>query len=708
MNIFRAIAANRWIRYSAVTFGVFLATVTTIELTLRSNWFSETVRSRLVTELESATGGTATIGKFRFGRDRLAFVVEGIELRGKEAKEAPPLLSIRRVELRIRIESLLGRRISLENLRVVEPHASILVFDDGSTNIPPPRRSANTPAGEQSPLQPLLDLAVKQLHIDGGTLEWNGQPYEAALRAADCTLETALRADPPGYEIRAEIGEFNWNTPLLSGMPTSLAIEALLDGSHVGLTRFAMTNDALNVEAAGALSDFRQPRFTADYTMTAHSSDLARLLDIADPPVDGRFQVNGEVAWQSGDDDIAYSGNMVFSGTDSGGSGEALDIRSQYSGNKDRILMPGLSLTALEGRVTGDVAISEISTAPRFAFAGAASDFSVARLAEIAGIGSLPWSGSIHGELEVEGASAADLAVQMKFTVEPTPAAGFFPIQGQGEVRYEGASSRFEIPAIRLRSRNTDVDLSGSLNASNETALAVRARTTALDEYNLILQSLGVEVETPNLDDGGEIRLDGYLSGMLASVSSLAFDGKLYVWAFSTGNQKWQSLSADARVTAAGASVRAARLSDGEGTIDLTGSVPFSGAGDLQATVSAKGLDVRKSAAAFGVALPVAGILAANLNASGALLEPELTGDLTLTNVEVDGESFDRLTATVDYRENAFAFRDALLARGDARLRANATFAPDTKEFQFALASSNWPLEEFAFVRRRQTPSTLR
>lgn len=706
MRKIRAILANRWMRRGAIAAVVLCLVTGTVELTLRSDWFAEAVRDRLVAELEAATGGTATIKQFRFGRDRLAFIVEGVELRGKEPPEDPALLSIALLELEIRIESLLGRRVSLEHLNVVEPRASVVIFDDGSTNIPSPRPEAPELESDQSPVQPLLDLAIKQLQIVDGTLDWNGRPYQASLQAAEVTLATAFHAGVPEYEIHAEVGRVNWNLAAVKNLPTSLAIEAAIGASAIRLLRFEAANDAFSLEGTGTLANLRQPAFTAEYQVNSRISALQRALAGPGPDLSGSLTLDGIVDWQSAPASLTYSGRISASGVSVAGAEDSLAGRASYRGDQDQVALPDVQLSAFEGEVSGDVQISGLSSTPRIAISGAATEFLISRLAAIAGASNLPWDGLIQSEFDAEGSSATDLSVQANFSIEPLPGAGRLPVQGEGELHYEGVTAQLDIPSMRLQSPTAALDLSGALTASSRAALDVAVEMTALDDVNALLRSLGLAVETPKLGPNGQVRLDGRLTGTLPSPETLVFDGKLFARDFSIGDQPWQSLSAEARVTPAGAIIRAARISDGEGSIDVRGNVPFSETGNLRATVAAQGLNARKLAAAVGFEFPVVGTLQANLEATGSLVEPQLAGDLTLLDVEIVGEPFDRLTATADFGENGFLLRDALLTRGDASLRATAAFAPDSKDFDFSLDSTGWPLEEFAFMRDQPTPLT--
>lgn len=697
---FRTLLANRWARRGAVAAAALLLSAAAVELTLRSGWFAEAVRSRLETEIEAATGGAASIERFAFDRGRLVFVAEGIELRGREGHEALPLLSVRRAALQLRIDSLFGRRIALESLHVVEPRVSITVFDDCSTNFPSPRRASNPAA------QALLDLAVEDLRIDDGTLSWNGRPYEAAVRTSDLSIETAWRPSTREYAIRMEVGKFDWDAPALRGLPTSLALEAVAGGAGVELTRFEAVNDAVRVEASGSLADFRRPRFAADYRVSAQIGALARASGSESPRIDGRLEIDGEAAWQAEDGAVSYSGEVLCRECAFDGLPETFEGRLRYDGGGESVALRGIRLAAFAGELSAQGRIDGLAAVPQVALTGAAADFSISRLAAAAGLDALPWNGLLRGEFEAEGSSAADLAASMRFAIEPAAAAEGFPLQGGGEASYDGAASRLEIAAARLRASNAAVDFSGSWSASAGAALAFEALTSAPGELAPLLRPLGLAAATPYWQDLGEVRLDGRLTGSLPAAGDWTFDGKLLARDFSIGGQRWESVSADARVDAAGATVRSAQLSDSGGTVEMQGRLPFNETDGLQAAVSVQGLDVRKAAAAFGFEFPVAGSLTADWNAAGTFRVPEAAGSLVLRGVEIAGEPFDSLAADAAYGENGFVLRNALLARGDAALQASASFAPAGERFEFALEGVDWPLEEFAFLRGRRTPLT--
>src|SRR5207245_2298066 len=109
----------------------------TAVLTLRSPWFHEKVRQRIVAELERATGGTATLGDWVFNWRRLLTVqFKDLTLHGTEPSGAAPLIQARSIEVGLKIISFWKRNVDIESLAIVEPRINLIINPDGSTNFP--------------------------------------------------------------------------------------------------------------------------------------------------------------------------------------------------------------------------------------------------------------------------------------------------------------------------------------------------------------------------------------------------------------------------------------------------------------------------------------------------------------------------------------------------------------------------------------------
>src|SRR5262249_12999572 len=73
---------------------------------LRSAWFNQKLKQRIVAELERATGGGATLGDFAFDWRLLSARVNDLTLHGTEPKDVPPLLQAKSIEVGLKIISL--------------------------------------------------------------------------------------------------------------------------------------------------------------------------------------------------------------------------------------------------------------------------------------------------------------------------------------------------------------------------------------------------------------------------------------------------------------------------------------------------------------------------------------------------------------------------------------------------------------------------
>src|SRR6185295_3743102 len=151
--------ARIWLRIVLALAGLFLIVAITGVLILRSDWFRDSVRRRIITEIETATGGRAEIGSFDFDWSGLTATVRPLVLHGKEGPGEPPLLRVESAQVVLRIISALRRKVDLTAIRIDGLSGRVVVYPDGSTNFPVPH--GRTPSGKTW-AQELIDLAVGQ------------------------------------------------------------------------------------------------------------------------------------------------------------------------------------------------------------------------------------------------------------------------------------------------------------------------------------------------------------------------------------------------------------------------------------------------------------------------------------------------------------------------------------------------------------------
>src|SRR5579863_2119558 len=85
--------------------GLAVAVLAAGVVLLRSEWFKNKVREKIVSVSEHATGGRVEIGRFSYDWRGLTAEVSPFVLHGTEAPSAPPLLRVDKIKIRLRIIS---------------------------------------------------------------------------------------------------------------------------------------------------------------------------------------------------------------------------------------------------------------------------------------------------------------------------------------------------------------------------------------------------------------------------------------------------------------------------------------------------------------------------------------------------------------------------------------------------------------------------
>src|SRR6185312_5418147 len=121
---------------------------------LNSGSFRETVRQRVIAELQQMTGGRVELESFTWNLSTLHFEASNVTIHGREATGEVPYAHADRISVDVKIVSFFTRKISLENVAIDRFVLHLMVYPDGTTNQPPPQPSTSS---EESPTQNLFD-----------------------------------------------------------------------------------------------------------------------------------------------------------------------------------------------------------------------------------------------------------------------------------------------------------------------------------------------------------------------------------------------------------------------------------------------------------------------------------------------------------------------------------------------------------------------
>ena len=94
--------------------GLALIVVVAAILVLRSAWFNEKVRERVVSTVATAPGGRVEAGSFQFDWRRLRAQIGAFAIHCTEAAGKPPLFRARTIAVGLKIISILERRVDIQ------------------------------------------------------------------------------------------------------------------------------------------------------------------------------------------------------------------------------------------------------------------------------------------------------------------------------------------------------------------------------------------------------------------------------------------------------------------------------------------------------------------------------------------------------------------------------------------------------------------
>jgi translocation and assembly module TamB len=344
--------------------------------------FENFVRREMVRKLEAATGGRVEIGSFHWHLLSLEAEADGVVIHGLEAPGETPYAQIEKVRVWWSKVGFWIPRFPLRELVILRPHLHLIVYPDGSTNQPQPRkpRKPGKPA-----IDSFFDLKVSTVAVDQGILEYDNRaasfdfqnrhiPLDFA--ASDLSLHMAYVAgtamNPEFYRIEAGVRDLNLarGGSTRPGKVPSPEVQGLFQAT-LELSRTTATLRSLRVTASGhgikdrsleitgVLEDFAHPRWQAK---AAGELDLRLVdpitgypftprglahLDLNGAGEAGSFRTDGGLHVEDG----SYIGTGVVA------TGFELDAR--LHADPEQLLVNSIVLRLRQGgQITGDLALA--------------------------------------------------------------------------------------------------------------------------------------------------------------------------------------------------------------------------------------------------------------------------------------------------------------------------------------------------------------
>lgn len=487
----------RWILGGLAALLVLLAGVSVA--VLRSDWFSGQVRAKIVAETERASGGQAALESFSFDWRTLTAAVRGFVLRGREPAGSEPLFSAHAIELKLTVLSWLSRDIRLRSLTLDKPRVRIVVYPDGTTNLPHPK----VPRKQGNPLEELMRLKIARIDLRHGWIQLDQQSLPFDVRASGLELQLGFDAANKRYRTNASIADVQ----LPEGYRSSLELAGWLETRRLLLETASARAGESRLSFSGEVV-FSPFEIRTDYEGRFRLADIPQLgIGRGEAAISGRLAlVNGRVA---------AAGNLNASGialTAAGVNVEQASLKSSFDLRPDVVQLRGLSFSTAFGRGEGEATISHWKSLD---VSAVLTGVDVEKVQRVLLDKPYAWSGTAGGPVTLKAAfGKGGLVVEdVAASMEVEPAEGAVPVGGSVSVAWNRRDKLLKLDGTSLTTRSSRLNVRGVLGRELDASLL----TTSIRDIEPVVALLSRDQNfaLPLRIENGEARIDAKVLGPL-------------------------------------------------------------------------------------------------------------------------------------------------------------------------------------------------
>lgn len=664
-------------------------------LILRSAWFENRVREKLIEVAEDATGGRVEIGSFQYDRHNLTATVAPFVLHGAEAPGEPPLFQAAKIQVGMRIVSLLARRVDLALLLVDQPRVSITVQPNGLTNVPEPRLKRS----QQNLMGDLLDLKAQSLTVRNGSAEYNSRRVPLDLTAENARLQFHYDAAGPAYVGELQAGSVKVNAANISD--ALFAVEARISVGRAGLKilESKVSTGQTEIQASGGMEGWTAPHGTLAVKAMLRPEDLNRPFHV---PLDYRGTVgfDGSLDFQCDPAcDWTIDGKAVGHGLGYRGKLLALSNASASARVKltrEGMTVPEFTLNALGGVARGRLQITDWK---KWSVSGTIQDISVHQAATLRALGAKELDGKLSGPIQAEGyfreGGLGGIRAEGKVELQPVP--GGMPFEGVVPFLYDERAHEVTLQDAAVSVGASHAELSGVMGQT----LTVHAISPNLNDLWSVLPLVGQTVpkDFPVVLHGGVVRFDGTITG---PATDPRVSGQLDLTKFAIGGEAFDHLSGSFDLTDSSFVARDLTASQGATQFQGSGQIglkqwTWSDASPVAGSIAVKGVAIEKLLAERKWKEPVSGILSATAQVKGTVGSPQGSADVQADNVTAYGEHLDHVRAKMMLAGDTFDVAEARANAGAGTIDAKGSFQHDkvgwtSGQLRFEIISRNLDL----------------
>jgi translocation and assembly module TamB len=641
-----------WVEHALWLLGVWtLAGVAIAVIALGSGLANPLLRHLLIQRLQNLTGGRVEIRTVTVGWFSLSATVNGLVIHGKEPIDTEPLLSAEQARFGLRIDSFWGRRVSLNDLFLLQPRVHLLVQKDGRNNLP----EINASTSKESLQQTLLDLHVAHVEIKDGWLLYNNLHSLIAVEGGDFALKIAGSANQ-GHPLY--VGTLDWNSIELARrrdvpLPANVSAKFSLSSDGFTVEQAIMDVGRSHFDLQAQTKNLESPDWTYKYRGWLDLLDIREAFRTPEVPL-GRIDMRGGGALNSRK--ISGKGSFAADNITLGFldfHSANLTSRSSYVLDPNGVVLPDFAAYALGGSVKGRITM--IFDGLKFR---ADTKVQGVRLSAVtpaidhAGfpIDSLHWDSVITAdtvETWHDNFREFDISANMHWDPPDETLPGHIPVTSDSILRYRYGRDTLQLDQFDFETPTSRGSFTGVLHPK-ETALDVRLDIGSLAAWDDFIHAIAGDApgtpEAKTLIDGA-MQWEGKITG---PSDGPTFAGHIQGEGVRYDNVLLDSLVGDMTYSpselaiARGRARRGAMEAGIDGQLQLT-DWEFRPENQWQAELNLEKVPLESLEQLAGWKYPVAGLLTGQFHGRGTRAEPTLTGLLDLADANVDTVPFNRL-----------------------------------------------------------------
>ena len=713
----------RWLRHVAWVLGAKIFLIVTGLMIFFGSGAGNPMLSRLlVSRLEQMTGGKVEFRALSIHWLAMRVTIKNLVIHGREPAGKEPFFTAEEVQAGLRIDSFWGRRISLDELVLQQPHVHIRVEKNGTTNVPAPAR----PASINKPLRDkLFELHIRRLVLSDGWVLYNDTKAPVTVHGGDLRLglDAGGTPDHPLY-----IGNLDWQTMQFRSngfMPLEVGLSAKFTvwGDGFALEQGVLSAGHSHLDAQAEMNSFSNPQWSFRYRGWVDLLDFRETLREPMVPT-GRVDVRGEGQFAAGQfkGSGSYSGQnialpyVVFHAT-------GLNSRGSYRIDNRGLEVPDFFAGAFGGRVTGRVTMrfdglqfradTHVQDTRLAAVLPSIEhrDFPIDELhwdARMTADTVETWSGPFQ-HFEISGKTVWETPEQLAERHQPVTAAWKFRYRYDPNILTID-SGEFETPSSR---GNID-----GILAPRNSALNVRFETGALETYKDFIDALrGAALRSAEAAKpiSGSARWDGKIVGPSGAPT---FQGHVRGERARYGGVFLDYLDGDLSYSAVefalvrGHARRGEMETDIETKLSLT-NWSFLPENDWTAEGNFERVPVESIEQLLGLSYPVNGWLTGQFHGRGTREKPTVTGLFDLADGKAYGLSFNRLRGQLNLSADEVRIADAELrflppgkesGRGAGIITGSAGYRYGDQTISADLVGAALPLENIDKLQSTRLP----